>query len=53
MDDYSLTKEQKIENQKKWNDQFGSNQIDENKPHISNLNQDPILSRKVLYSIDR
>lgn len=26
--------------------------IDESKPHIANLNQDPQLSRKINYSID-
>lgn len=27
--------------------------VDKNKPHLSNLNQDPQLSRKINYSIDR
>lgn len=42
-----------MENERKWNDEFGSNKIDETKPHLSNLNQDPMLSKKIQYSIDR
>ena len=53
VDNLSLTKEERKENEKKWNDEFSSNKIDESKPHLSNLNQDPMLSQKIKYSLDK
>ncbi len=30
-----------------------TNQVDKSKPHFSNLNEDPQLSRKINYSINK
>lgn len=54
MNDYAMTKEEKLSHENEWNDKFGNaDKVDMTKPHISNLNQDPMLSLKIHYSIDQ
>jgi len=49
--DYSTTRteKKKMEEEQEEEDQ----QVDLKRPHLANLNQDPQLSRKVKYSIDK
>ena len=51
MNDMTMTKKQKLEQE---HDEIISDihKVDKNKPHLSNLNPDPQLSRKINYSID-
>ena len=51
MNDYSKTKEEKLMIEKEEETEYGS-KLDTSRPHISNLNEDPQLSRKINYSID-
>jgi hypothetical protein len=54
MNNYSMSKEEKIQHafEERGHDQ-PYKRIDTSKPHLSNLNEDPFLSRKIIYSIDR
>lgn len=54
MDSYSMSKSDKLKHEE---EQRGDDQpytkIDITKPHLSNLNEDPFLSRKICYSLDK
>lgn len=54
MNSYSMSKEEKIKHEE---EERAANQpytrVDISKPHLSNLNEDPFLSRKICYSIDK
>ena len=54
MNDYSMSKSEKLENEQKQSSQLSElSSVDVSKPHFSNLNEDPQLSRIINYSIDQ
>lgn len=51
MNDMTMTKKEKIKHEE---EEFHSEaKFDKTKPHLSNLNEDPQLSRKINYLIDK
>ena len=52
INDFSMTKAEKLQNEKEQTLLNNTSKIDLTKPHLSNLNEDPQLSRRINYSID-
>lgn len=52
MNDMTMTRGEKL---KQEHEEIISDvhKVEKNRPHLSNLNQDPQLSRKINYSIDK
>ena len=54
MKDYEMTTKEKLEQENKNMAKITDiNTVDTTRPHLSNLNQDPQLSRMINYSIDK
>ena len=51
MKDYEMTKDEKKEQEEKEREEEQKNKVDLSQAHLSNLNEDPQLSRKINYSI--
>lgn len=53
MNDMTMTRKEKLEQEHDTHGISDIHKVDTKKPHLSNLNQDPQLSRKINYSIDK
>ena len=53
MNEVTMSKQEKLEHENESNKFSDVNKVDKTKPHLSNLNQDPILSQRINYSIDK
>lgn len=53
MSSYSMTRSEKIKHEEEERADNPYTRVDTSKPHLSNLNEDPFLSRKICYAIDK